>query len=225
MEFKVGKFGSIVNGFAMDDADMDITIMTNSYINERDFLEILSGFLKMRLNSHDYSVKNIPNANVPLIKLVRKHRSVRNGKIDVDILVNNICGMINSEYLRTYSELKSVKHLGVLIKIWAKNNGLISMNRLSSYSFMLMMVYYLIKKNVVPNILKPIGNKQASIVVKRRKRTEETFKIENYFETEVDPKYRRKFNLYEHLMGFMRFYSPKGEFWKGKPLICFDTQA
>lgn len=32
LEFSVGKFGSVVNGFAMDDADLDITIMTNSYI-------------------------------------------------------------------------------------------------------------------------------------------------------------------------------------------------
>ena len=132
MEFRVGKFGSVVNGFAMDDADMDITIMTNNYIKERYLLEMLSGFLTHRLNALDYSIQYVGNANVPVVKLVRKPRRSGDIEVHVDILVNNICGVINSTYLRTYSELRSVKYMGVLIKMWAKRVGLISQNRMSS---------------------------------------------------------------------------------------------
>jgi DNA polymerase sigma len=53
---------------------------------------------------------------------------------------------------------KSVKYLGILIKMWAKKTGHIGQNRLSSYSFVLMMIYYLVTKKMVPNILRSVEN-------------------------------------------------------------------
>lgn len=231
MEFSVGKFGSVVNGFAMDDADMDITIMTDSYVKERSLLETLSGFLTRRLNPLDYSMEYLSNANVPVIKLKRKPRRSNDIEVSIDVLVNNICGVINSKYLRTYSDLnKSVKYMGVLVKMWAKRAGLITQQRLSSYSFVIMMIYFLVKRNLVPNILRPVeasDYKDTPIVVRRAKQLgEETFQIENYFTREVtEIKYKRKFSLYEQLREFMTFYGENGEFWRGKPLICLDEQA
>lgn len=34
MELHLGKFGSLVSGFASTDADLDLTILTNSYVKE-----------------------------------------------------------------------------------------------------------------------------------------------------------------------------------------------
>ena len=48
---------------------------------------------------------------------------------------------------------EGIKILGILIKLWAKKHGLIHPQKLSSYSFILMMLYYLIKVKAVPNIL------------------------------------------------------------------------
>jgi hypothetical protein len=38
----LGKFGSLISGFAGLDADLDLTILTNSYINEAELLKVLA---------------------------------------------------------------------------------------------------------------------------------------------------------------------------------------
>lgn len=120
---------------------MDITICTNSYIKETWILETVNGYLKSKLDTA-YKLEYISNANVPVVKIDKEKDGVK-----IDIIVNNLCGIINSRYLRVYSEMsKSVKYLGILIKLWAKKKGLISQKTLSSYSFILLMIYYLVKK-------------------------------------------------------------------------------
>jgi len=47
LELHVSKFGSLVSGFAGTDTDLDITILTNSYVNENNFLLYLAEFLKI----------------------------------------------------------------------------------------------------------------------------------------------------------------------------------
>lgn len=146
------------------------------------------------------------------------HKPRRPGEVEVhlDILVNNICGVINSKYLRTYSDMnKSVKCLGILIKMWAKQAKLIAQNKLSSYSFMLMMIFYLIRKNIVPNILRPIRSsdyQETPITVKRSKQmADETFLVENYFDRRPQKEqFKRKFSLIEVFAGFISFYGENG---------------
>ncbi len=47
MEIRLAKFGSLVSGFGGTDSDLDITILTNSYVNESNFLSYLADFLKI----------------------------------------------------------------------------------------------------------------------------------------------------------------------------------
>lgn len=129
-------------------------------------------------------MRAVKDTRVPVVKFERlqTHSSI---KISIDIIFNNICGLINSKYLRVYSEMnRSVKQLGILIKLWAKKLKLIDSNLLSSYSFILMMIYYLIKKNMVPNILKKIEGTdyaETKMVIKRYGLELQVFPLKNYF--------------------------------------------
>lgn len=49
----VSKFGSLVSGFAGTDTDLDITVLTNSFVNENNFLLYLAEFLKIEFAEHD----------------------------------------------------------------------------------------------------------------------------------------------------------------------------
>lgn len=109
-----------------------------------------------------------------------------------------------------------IKTLGILLKLWGKRHNLIHPTKMSSYSFILMMLYYLIKVNVVPNILTNLkGTERESecIRVKRTKKDEkEEFLIYNTFETNIKKKVTR-FNVYQHLLGFMNFYKTDGRYF------------
>lgn len=67
------------------------------------------------------------------------------GKADIDLIVNNILGVINSKFLSVYGSIQWIRHLGVLIKLWAKNKALIEEQKFSSYSFNLMLLHFLIE--------------------------------------------------------------------------------
>ena len=41
IDLRLGKFGSLTSGFAGIDADLDLTILTNSYVNELELLRLL----------------------------------------------------------------------------------------------------------------------------------------------------------------------------------------
>jgi DNA polymerase sigma len=223
LEIKVGKFGSLVNGFATDDADLDITICTNCYIKETFILEMVSGFLSKKLDIKNKTYDNpnyVSNASVPVVKITRNSPLT----IKTDIIVNNVCGIINSRYLRVYSDMsKSVKYLGILLKLWAKKKGLIDQKMLSSYSFVLMMIYYLVKKGVVPNILRDVNTtdfQETAVNVKRFKNSnEEKFFIPTFFDFNLNTKKKFRFSLYEHLKGFAEYYGPGGEFWDTPTVI------
>ena len=93
----------------------------------------------------------ILTAKTPLIQVKITDR----GQLDmkIDIIINNVLGVVNSKFLKVYAGVKWVRNLGILIKLWGKSVGLIDKNRLSSYAMVLMMLHYLIKsKAVKPNL-------------------------------------------------------------------------
>lgn len=80
-------------------------------------------------------------ARVPCLKL--KIPSKNDTIVEIDLIVNNILGVINSKFLSVYAKVPWVKHLGILIKLWAKKAGLIDEQLFSSYSFNLMLIHFL----------------------------------------------------------------------------------
>jgi hypothetical protein len=139
------------------------------------------------------------------------------GRIDlkIDLIVNNILGVINSKFLHVYSQIKWIKNLGLLVKLWGKSKGLINKNMLSSYSMVLMLIHYLIKTRRAKAILDHrVTTDKAFFDFKRIKQTDvEKFKV--YYEFREDPRevsVEERVNYYKQLTGFMRYYAD--EFWE-----------
>ena len=121
-------------------------------------MKLLHEFLKKEYQEGDKRSpgrKVIPDiiltAKTPLITVTISER----GKLDIkiDIIVNNILGVINSKFLNVYASVRWVRNLGILVKLWGKTNGLIDKKALSSYAMILMLIHYLIKTIYVKPIL------------------------------------------------------------------------
>ncbi len=142
-----------MSGFAGADSDLDISILTNCYVNENNFLMYLCEFLKIEFAEHDKKtgrttrVQKI-DASTSLVE-VEIQGDRRQAKFKIDILVNNMLGVINSRFLSVYAQVPWIKQLGILYKLWSKTNGLVDKTLLSSYSIILMMINFLIKKKYV----------------------------------------------------------------------------
>jgi DNA polymerase sigma len=93
----------------------------------------------------------ISTAKTPLIAISIKERG--ESDIKVDIIINNILGIINSRFLKAYSVVRWVKNLGLLVKLWGKNCSLISKSNLSSYAMVLMLIHYLIRERKVQPLM------------------------------------------------------------------------
>lgn len=89
----------------MKGSDVDISINTNCYLNERKFLELVNigirDFIKST-NAKNITTKFIERANVPLIQY-QNTNPINNKEIKIDICVNNVLGCINSQMLKTLS--------------------------------------------------------------------------------------------------------------------------
>jgi hypothetical protein len=158
----LGKFGSLISGFASTDADLDLSIMTNCYVKEDEFLKLLHEFLKKEYQEGDRRSSGrratpelILTAKTPLITITITEMGRK--EIKIDIIVNNVLGVINSKFLRVYAGVRWVKNLGILVKLWGKEVGLISKGTLSSYAMILMLIHYLIKSKTVNAILDARG--------------------------------------------------------------------
>lgn len=62
----------------------------------------------------------------------------------MDICINNILGVINSQMLKVYCEIDPrCEQLGKLIKLWAKAKQISSQSNFSSYAMILLVIYFL----------------------------------------------------------------------------------
>jgi DNA polymerase sigma len=66
--------------------------------------------------------------------------------MDVDVTVNNILSVYNSQLIKTYCQVDERFHkLAIYLKYWAKKNKIIGANRgyLSSYAWTLLIIGFL----------------------------------------------------------------------------------
>ena len=171
---------------------------------------------------------------IPIIKFVLKIDPSDEKKIfKADIAVNNVLGVANSSLLNIYSEIdKRCKIMGLILKHWAKKWKITNEESLSSYALILMMIYYLQLKKILPSLQRIAKEKRikknsekAIMKIKRTVRNQLTEEFETNFEFEKDlveiSKYMKKKgfgenkqNLLELLLEFFYFYSDKGAFRK-----------
>ncbi|CAG5136876.1 unnamed protein product, partial [Candidula unifasciata] len=142
-------FGSSCNGFGFERSDMDIclTFSQRKIIDKPWVIESLAR--KMKQSKDLIRVQAISTAKVPIVKFV-----VRNLGLEGDISLYNILAQHNTRLLLCYSQIDPrVQILGYAIKHFAKvcDIGDASRGSLSSYAYILMMIYYL--QQVSPPVL------------------------------------------------------------------------
>lgn len=137
-------FGSSNNGFGFRHSDLDLC-MTFSDLpvpENLDYVDCIEKITK-KLKTHKglYNVFPITTAKVPIIKF--KHRR---SQLEGDISLYNLLALHNTRMINLYSELDGrVKVLGYAFKVFAKicEIGDASRGSLSSYAYILMLIYYL----------------------------------------------------------------------------------
>jgi DNA polymerase sigma len=66
--------------------------------------------------------KFVKTARIPVLKM---DVTTNKGSSSIDLIINNVLGIVNSKFLSVYGTVKWVRELSLLIKIWAKNKELI----------------------------------------------------------------------------------------------------
>ncbi|XP_061196234.1 terminal uridylyltransferase 4-like isoform X2 [Saccostrea echinata] len=137
-------FGSSNNGFGFRHSDLDLCMTFDDLpVPENlDYVDCIEKVTK-KLKTHRglYNVFPITTAKVPIIKF--KHRS---SQLEGDISLYNLLALHNTRMINLYATMDSrVRVLGYAIKVFAKicEIGDASRGSLSSYAYILMLIYYL----------------------------------------------------------------------------------
>mmetsp|Transcript_69845 Transcript_69845/g.128786 ORF Transcript_69845/g.128786 Transcript_69845/m.128786 type:complete len:548 (-) Transcript_69845:55-1698(-) len=149
-------FGSTANGFGTVHSDLDVTCCVLGQVLDGDIQKqaawVLSSQIVPMIKRHDlFLVKEeVLGARVPIVKLRFE------GSLDVDLSCHNLQPLLNTRLLRAYSRMDwKVKHFGLAVKFWAKGSQVCDASKahLSSYTFTLLMLYFL---QVHPAVLLPV---------------------------------------------------------------------
>ncbi|XP_056018011.1 terminal uridylyltransferase 7-like isoform X5 [Ostrea edulis] len=137
-------FGSSNNGFGFRHSDLDLCMTFDDLripesLNYVDCIEKVTK--KLKTHKGLYNVFPITTAKVPIIKF--RHRR---SQLEGDISLYNLLALHNTRMISLYSMMDSrVKVLGYAFKVFAKicEIGDASRGSLSSYAYILMLIYYL----------------------------------------------------------------------------------
>lgn len=149
MNAKIHIFGSAVTGLGLsNNRDLDITLELNTN-DEEESLKILARQLKFHRMKQ---IQPILRARVPIVKFFDRYTNVV-----CDVNINKHLGIANSNLLKTYVTLdERVSDLLLFVKYWAKVNNINGAYHgyLSSYAWNLMVIYFLQRKEVIPDLQK-----------------------------------------------------------------------
>jgi len=143
--FRVYAFGSAVNGFGAHGCDLDAVVCDVEDASDdekmtQDYMQNMLYTLAQRLQNSAFTVKEcVLAARVPVLRLRYKAH-------DVDVSINNMVPLLNTRLLQAYAALDArVVELGLTVKNWAKDKEVCGAagGHLSSYTFTLMVIYFL----------------------------------------------------------------------------------
>ncbi|XP_040264743.1 terminal uridylyltransferase 4 [Bufo bufo] len=207
-------FGSSKNGFGFRDSDLDICMTIEGHENAQKLncKEIIEGLAKV-LKRHP-GLKNIlpiTTAKVPIVKF--EHRE---SGVEGDISLYNTLAQHNTRMLATYAAIDPrVKFLGYTVKFFAKrcDIGDASRGSLSSYAYILMVLYFLQQRNppVIP-VLQEIYD--GHVIPQKMVDGWNAFFFENTEElrSRFPPLGQNTESLGELWLGFLRFYTEEFDF-------------
>lgn len=145
-------YGSTVSGFLTSESDFDITLSTSeSSMSANVILQNLHNSISKSNLFHE--IHFIKNAKIPILKFSHKETN-----LEFDICADNPLPQYNTELLLTYSKCDPrVNVMIVLVKTWAKRKGIgsSSTGHLSSYSWSLMVIFFLQVAKVLPVLTSP----------------------------------------------------------------------
>jgi len=137
-------FGSYENGFLTRESDLDCTVQlywARTALDESKELEFLAEHLRLR----GYAV--LTNGTVLKTKCPRTRTLV-----PIDLGVNKLSEVANTDLLRKYSENGTIQRLGVRAKTWAKKWNLIDDGVLSSFDMVLLVISWAQHNRLVPRL-------------------------------------------------------------------------
>ncbi|CAD7949194.1 unnamed protein product [Amoebophrya sp. A25] len=197
---EVRVFGSCCNGFGTAASDLDVTLLTPDGLSVSP-AAILREVAAVATDTFQ-NVTRILTAQVPVLKLTDPV-----SKMEVDLCVNNRLGLRNTELLQTYVSLDPrAAQLGKIIKTWAKRKEIVGTTDgyLNSYAYMLMVIFFLQKRGILPN-LQELGKKFGDTPVwVGGESTGENW--DTTFHTRYQGHSRNGARIYDLTLDFFRFY-------------------
>jgi len=224
-ESELTLFGSSSNGFAFRHSDLDISLTFNGVATSADLdcialIEELSERIKRMVGMRN--VVAITSAKVPIVKLFHYQC-----QIEADISLYNVLARENTRLLSLYADLDSrCRTLGYMVKLFAKicDIGDASRGSLSSYAYILMMIFYLQK--VSPPVLPVLQEMYPSDSEKPENIVDGWnawfFSDRRKVVNEWAGYNRNKMSVGELWIGFLHFYA--GE-WDDKRLVVSIRQS
>ncbi|WFD36924.1 RNA uridylyltransferase [Malassezia cuniculi] len=150
-------FGSMANGFALRNSDMDLCcLLDGDERSSAELVEDLGGVIRAKT---DFNVLPLPTARIPIVKISRPPTKEVPYEISCDIGFDNLVALENTRLLLSYAMVDPprVRSLVLFLKVWAKRRKINSpfTGTLSSYGYTLMALFFLIhvkRPAVLPNL-------------------------------------------------------------------------
>lgn len=144
-------FGSTTTGLFFPDSDVDIFVELPSQQNRKTsslgLVYKARNILEMPVNTSFMNIIVIPKGKVPIVKCIHLETNIH-----CDFHFTNLLGVCNSNLIKYYISLdETIKPLMMILKLWAKINGLMRRN-FNSYSVIIMCVFYLQKCFSMPSV-------------------------------------------------------------------------
>ncbi|GAA5966982.1 hypothetical protein JCM3765_004421 [Sporobolomyces pararoseus] len=155
---KLLPFGSMANGFALKNSDMDLCCFLGKDAPVRQPSELVEQLGTLIERETNFYVKMLPRARIPIIKLNMPPTSTIPEGMACDIGFENRLALENTRLLLTYAMVDPrLRTLVLFLKVWTKRRKINNPYRgtLSSYGYVLLVIHFLshvIKPRVVPNL-------------------------------------------------------------------------
>lgn len=135
-------FGSTFNGFGGSGCDIDMCLFPQGFsVGDKQWLTMVRRLLQKNCRHFIRGGIELVNAKVPILKFFDKE-----GRLEVDLSVNNPTSIRNTHLLYCYSQIDyRVRPLVLAVKMWAKDHKIneARFQTLSSYTLTLMVLHFL----------------------------------------------------------------------------------
>ncbi|GAA5869472.1 hypothetical protein JCM8547_001499 [Rhodosporidiobolus lusitaniae] len=155
---KLLPFGSMANGFALKNSDMDLCCFLAKDAPVRSASELVELLGRLIEQEANFYVKMLPRARIPIIKLTMPPTPSVPAGMACDIGFENRLALENTRLLLTYAMVDSrLRTLVLFLKVWTKRRKVNNPYRgtLSSYGYVLLVIHFLAhvkQPAVLPNL-------------------------------------------------------------------------